>query len=185
MVVLGASTGGPHAITALLRALPHDFPVPMAIVVHLPPGYTEAFANRLDHESALEVVEAREGMSLTPGRVVIARAGIHMRVVAEGDGWTTELNPAPTDSLHRPSVDVLFESAARQVGARTLGVVLTGMGSDGLHGSRAIHALGGRILTEAESSAVVYGMPRCVFEAGLAHAEARIERMAELIVAEL
>jgi two-component system chemotaxis response regulator CheB len=108
-----------------------------------------------------------------------------MRVVSEGEGWVTELSSAPSDSLHRPSVDVLFESAASRVGARTLGVVLTGMGSDGLLGSRAIHAVGGRILTEAESSSVVYGMPRCVFEAGLAHGEARIEHMAALIVAEL
>jgi two-component system chemotaxis response regulator CheB len=185
MVVVGASTGGPHAITALLRALPVGFPVPMAIVVHLPPGYTEAFAKRLDGECALEVVEAREGMALTPGRVVIARAGSHMRVVAEGGGWVAELSSAPADSLHRPSLDALFESAARQVGARTLGVVLTGMGSDGLLGSRAIHAAGGRVLTEAESSSVVYGMPRCVFEAGIAHAEARIEHMAALIMSEL
>jgi two-component system chemotaxis response regulator CheB len=183
MVVLGTSTGGPHAVGALLRALPADFPVPIAIVVHLPAGYTEAFAKRLDGESALDVREAEDEMPIARGRVVIARGGIHMRLRARDDGWVVALGTQPADSLHRPSVDVLFESAAEQVGARTLGVVLTGMGNDGLLGSRAIHAAGGRLLTEAASSCVVYGMPRCVFEDGIALAEAPLERMAELLQA--
>lgn len=185
MVVLGASTGGPHAVSDLLRSLPKEFPVPMAIVLHLPPGYTEALAKRLDAQCALAVIEARQDLPLEAGVVVIARAGIHLRVRPRAEGWVADLSPAPVDSLHRPSVDVLFESAAEHVGARTMGVVLTGMGSDGLLGSRAIHAAGGRILTEAESSSVVYGMPRCVFEDGIALAEAPIERMAELILAQL
>jgi two-component system chemotaxis response regulator CheB len=109
-----------------------------------------------------------------------------MRVLALGtEGWVTELNMGPAGSLHRPSVDALFESAAERVGRKTLGVVLTGMGHDGLIGSRAIHAVGGRILTESESSCVVYGMPRSVFEDGIAHAEAPLEGMAERIIAEL
>jgi two-component system chemotaxis response regulator CheB len=185
MVVLGASTGGPHAIGALLRALPADFPAPVAIVVHLPPGYTEAFAKRLDGECALEVREAEHRMPLAAGRVIVARAGVHMRLHSWQDGFRVDLGQAPYDSLHRPSVDVLFESAAEQVGARTLGVVLTGMGNDGLLGSRAIHAAGGRILAEAASSCVVYGMPRCVFEDGIAYAEAPLDRMAELLIASL
>lgn len=185
VVVVGASTGGPHAVTALLRALPKGFPVPMAIVIHLPPGYTEAFARRLDGECALAVVDARHDLPLEAGTVVIAQGGIHMRIRARGDGWVVDLDGAPVESLHRPSVDVLFQSAAEQVGKRTLGVVLTGMGDDGLRGSRAIHAVGGRVLTEAESSSVVYGMPRCVFEDGIADAQAPIEGMAELILARL
>ena len=185
MIVMGASTGGPHAVTNLLRALPENFPVPMAIVLHLPIGFTEAFAKRVDGDCALSVVEARQDLPFEPGVVVIARAGIHLRVRARAGGWVADLEPAPFDSPHRPSVDVLFESAAEHVGMRTLGVVLTGMGNDGLRGSRAIHAVGGRVLTESESSSVVYGMPRCVFEAGIALAEAPIEQMAELILGQL
>lgn len=185
MVVVGASTGGPHAITALLRALPRGFPAPIAIVVHLPPGYTEAFARRLDGDCALEVVEARHDLPLAAGTVVIAQGGVHLRVRALGSGWAVDLDGPRVQSLHRPSVDVLFQSAAEQVGKRALGVVLTGMGNDGLAGSRAIHAAGGRILTEAESSSVVYGMPRCVFEDGIAEAEAPLDGMAKLILAQL
>lgn len=185
MVVLGASTGGPHAVHTLLRALPKGFPVPLAIVLHLPPGYTEPFAKTLDAECALSVVEASHDLQLEAGMVVIARAGIHMRICARGGkGWVTELAEAP-QSLHRPSVDVLFQSAAQHVGKRTLAVVLTGMGDDGLLGSRAIHAVGGRILTESESSAVVYGMPRCVFEDGISHAQSPLEHMAEMILQQL
>ncbi len=185
MVVVGASTGGPHAISALLRALPKDFPVPMAIVVHLPPGYTEAFARRLDGDCELDVVEAQDDLCLVAGTVVIARAGFHLRICPDAGGWKAGLNLAPADSLHRPSVDVLFESAAEHVGSGALGVVLTGMGNDGLNGSRAIHAAGGRILTEAESSSVVYGMPRCVFEDGIALQQVPLEGMLEAILEQL
>jgi two-component system chemotaxis response regulator CheB len=108
-----------------------------------------------------------------------------MRVRSSDGGWALELGRQPSDSLHRPSVDSLFLSAAEHVGARTLGIVLTGMGNDGLVGSRAIHAAGGRVLTEAASSCVVYGMPRCVFEDGIAYAEAPLDRMAELLLAHL
>ncbi|HSO36755.1 MAG TPA: chemotaxis protein CheB, partial [Labilithrix sp.] len=99
MVVIGASTGGPRAITELLRALPASFPVPVGIVVHMPPGYTDAFANRLDRECALQVVEAKDGTTLRAGVVVIARAGIHMKVRKAGAGWAVELDVEPMDAL--------------------------------------------------------------------------------------
>ncbi len=185
MLVLGASTGGPHAVSALLSALPAAFPVPIVIVLHLPAGYTDAFARRLDAESALHVVEAEHGLALAPGTAVIAMGGTHMRVRRVDDGWAVDLNPEPLESLHRPSVDVLFESAAAHVGARTLGVVLTGMGNDGVIGSRAIRAAGGRILTEAASSCVVYGMPRCIVDEGLSTAQAPLDGMAEMIFTHL
>jgi two-component system chemotaxis response regulator CheB len=182
MVVIGASTGGPQALTQLLGALPADFSVPIAVVLHMPEGYTEAFARRLDADCALSVSEASEGLALRPGAVVVARAGIHLALAAgAGSGLVAELAVGPLDTPHRPSVDVLFQSAARMLGAGVLGVVLTGMGSDGLAGSRAIRQAGGQVLTEAEESCVVYGMPRSVVEAGLSSAEATIERMATLI----
>jgi two-component system, chemotaxis family, protein-glutamate methylesterase/glutaminase len=182
LVVIGASTGGPQALTQLVRALPANFPVPIAIVLHMPEGYTEAFARRLDADCALRVSEASEGLPFEAGAVVVARAGMHLALMTASERvLVAELAITPLGMPHRPSVDVLFESAARALGGGVLGVVLTGMGSDGLAGSRAIRSAGGQVLTEAERSCVVYGMPRSVVEAGLSSAEAPIERMATLI----
>ena len=185
VVLVGTSTGGPQAHTRLLRALPADFPAPIVIVLHIPPGYTEGLAARLDAECAVDVAEAREGMLLRPGLAIIALAGMHLYLVNRGGQTRVHLDAEPVASVHRPSVDVLFESAARSLGSRSLGVVLTGMGDDGLAGSRAIVQAGGRVLTEAEASCVVYGMPRVVKEAGLSAGEARLEDMAAAIAAEL
>ncbi|MEJ7729653.1 MAG: chemotaxis-specific protein-glutamate methyltransferase CheB [Polyangiaceae bacterium] len=182
LVVISASTGGPQAITALLRALPARFPVPLAVVVHMPLGYTEAFAQRLDAACDLDVLEARDGLPLRPGLAIIARAGAHLVVTAaEGQGWACRLDAQPDSAPHRPSVDALFESAAREAKNGTLGVVLTGMGADGRQGAGAIRAAGGRVFTESESSCVVYGMPRSVVDAGFSDAQSTIEGMAALI----
>ncbi len=181
LVVIGTSTGGPPALARLLAALPGDFPVPIALVLHIPVEYTGPFAARLDAASGLEVVEAFDGAALRPGRVVVARGGVHLKVGRGEGGLVCRLEAEPNDSLHRPAVDVLFASAAAVTGARTLGVVLTGMGDDGLAGARAIRAAGGRVLTEAESTCVVYGMPRAVDEARLSNGSAPISEMAALL----
>jgi two-component system chemotaxis response regulator CheB len=185
VVVIGTSTGGPQALTRLVASLPQDFPVPVAIVLHLPPGYTEAFARRLNDEGALEVVEASANLEMTAGRVIVARAGLHLKLRRDGTTVRTVFDAAPADVPHRPSVDVLFRSAAEVYGAGVLGVVLTGMGDDGLQGARAIRAAGGELVTEAEASCVVYGMPRCVDEAGLSSASAPISEMAQTILQRL
>lgn len=185
IVVIGTSTGGPQALTHLLAALPADFPVPLAIALHIPSGYTEELAKRLDRGSRIEVVEASQGLVLRPGLAVLARGGMHLKLERREAVGSARLDLEPSSEMHAPSVDVLFESAAAHYGSRALGVVLTGMGNDGLRGARAIHAAGGRVLTEAEPSCVVYGMPRVVREAGLALAEARLEEMAEAIVRHL
>ena len=166
LVLIGTSTGGPQALTRVLAALPENLAAPVAMVLHIPVGYTEALAHRLDQVSRLEVVEAVEGIELRPGRAVLARAGMHLKVRRTGDRLTGHLDVLPARP-HTPSVDELFLSAAHAIGANTLGIVLTGMGDDGLEGSRAIAAAGGMLLTEAPSSCVVYGMPRVVYEAGL------------------
>lgn len=177
VLVIGTSTGGPQALTQILSTLPGDFPLPIAVVVHIPPGYTQALAQRLDQVSALSVAEAWDGLELRPGLAVIARAGMHLRLERLGERAFARLDLSPVMTPHRPSVDVLFESAAAEFKAGALGVVLTGMGDDGLQGARALREAGGKLLTEAESSCVVYGMPRCVYEAGLAEAEAPLEQM--------
>lgn len=181
LLVVGASTGGPQAITRLLKSMPADFPAPIAVVVHLPAGFTQSFAERLDQECAIHVVEATEGVRLTPGVAVIARGGWHLRVMRDAAGLYGSVSLQPT-SLHRPSVDQLFSSAAAAAPGRTLGVVLTGMGDDGLVGSRQLAEGGSTLLVETEASCVVYGMPRVVFEAGLAKAEFPIQDMAAAVI---
>jgi len=181
VVVVGTSTGGPQALTRLLTSLPADFPLPIAIVLHIPVGYTEAVADRLDRGCRVTVLEAFEGLELLPGMAVIARAGFNLRIERAGERLACRLDERATGSWHMPSVDALFESAAATCGRRTLGVVLTGMGNDGLIGSRKIHDQGGVVLAESEASSVIYGMPRCVQDAGLASAQADIDDMGALI----
>src|SRR5215217_1306881 len=185
LVVVGTSTGGPQALTRLLSMVPADFPAPMALALHIPPGYTEAVARRLDALCPLEVREAEDGLELRPGRVVLARAGQHLKIERHGALTLGRVDRHPVQMPHHPSVDVLFESAARTWGKDTVGLVLTGMGDDGREGARAIRAAGGTILTESESSCVVYGMPRAVDEAGLATATAPLDGMMALLLAQL
>ena len=158
--------------------------MPIVVVVHMPTGYTAAFANRLDEDCALRVVEASDGLALGPGLAVIARAGSHLHIGASEDGLRCRLDLRPIDTTHRPSVDVLFRSLA-PLGSEVVAVVLTGMGDDGAAGARELREAGGTVLAESESSCVVYGMPRVVKEAGLVHAEAPIEAMADLIAKQL
>jgi two-component system chemotaxis response regulator CheB len=176
VLVLGASTGGPQALTRLVAELPEDFPIPIAVALHMPVGYTASLSERLDGHSRLHVVEAYTGLALTPGVVAIGRAGMHLKL-AGGSHPQVVLDAMPAATAHHPSVDVLFESAAAAFGARVLAIVLTGMGDDGLKGARLLRAAGADILTEAEGSCVVYGMPRAVAEAGLSSKAVSLERL--------
>jgi two-component system chemotaxis response regulator CheB len=180
LVMIGTSTGGPQALTRLLAALPADLDAAVAVVLHIPVGYTEALARRLDQSSPLEVVEAYDGIELRARRAVLARAGFHLKIEREGGRLLGRLDPLPIRP-HTPAVDEMFASGARAAGANCLGVVLTGMGDDGLAGARAIAAAGGSLLTEAASSCVVYGMPRVVFEAGIGARQAPLDRIASEI----
>jgi two-component system chemotaxis response regulator CheB len=181
LVAVGTSTGGPAALSRLLSALPSDFPAPLALALHIPPGYTEALAKRLDGQSGLEVVEAVDGMELRPGRAVLARAGMHLKVERDGERAWARLDRLPASTPHHPSVNVLFESVAAGWGADAVGVVLTGMGDDGLLGAGAIRAAGGRVLTESAETCVVYGMPRVVDEAGLSNHSVSLKELPALL----
>jgi len=185
IVVIGVSTGGPQALKFLIPRFPLNLPVAVAIVLHMPVGYTAMYAARLNELCALEVKEAAEGDVAEPGVVLLAPAGRHLTFRRSGDLVRAHLDLRPLDTPHRPSVDVLFESAAEVFGARTLGVVMTGMGTDGREGARAIKARGGRVLSEAEASCVVYGMPRSIVEAGLSDASVPLEGLAGAIVEKL
>ena len=182
LVVIGISTGGPQALKRLIPQLPESFPVPIVMVMHMPVGYTEMYAAKLNELSQLEVREAAEGDEIKPGHVFLAPAGRHMTFRREAGGKVvTHLDARPFDMLHRPSVDVMFQSAAEVYGNRVLGVVMTGMGSDGKEGAAWIKSQGGLVFTEAESSCVVYGMPNVVMEAGLSDRSVALEDMARAI----
>jgi two-component system chemotaxis response regulator CheB len=183
VIALGISTGGPQALKYLIPQLPADLSVPMVIVMHMPVGYTEMYAQKLNEMAALKVVEAREGEPVEPGVALIAPAGRHLTLRRQASGTVvTHLDARPFDSPHRPSVDVMFQSAAEVFGSRTLGVVMTGMGSDGKQGAAWIKSQGGLIFTEAEQSCVVYGMPWSVVEAGLSDKSIPLEQMAQSIL---
>ena len=183
VVVIGVSTGGPQGLKSVIPRLPANFPAPVLIVLHMPVGYTESYAKRLDDVSALAVTEAHDGDPVRAGRVLLAPAGRHLTLSRQLDGTVrTRLTVSPLDTPHRPSVDVLFQSAADVYGDRVLALVMTGMGDDGRQGAAWIKARGGSVLTESEETCVVYGMPRAVVEAGLSDDSVRLDRMTEAIV---
>jgi len=182
IVVLGISTGGPQALRYLVPEFPTHFPVPLVMVLHMPVGYTAFFAEKLAEVSQLPVREASDGCIVHPGEALLAPAGRHLSFRRGADGQVSvQLSVQPLDKPHRPSVDVMFQSAAQVFGRRVLGVVMTGMGDDGKEGARWIKAQGGTILTESEESCIVYGMPRSVVESGLSDASFPLTSMAEEI----
>jgi two-component system chemotaxis response regulator CheB len=182
VIVIGISTGGPQALKYLVPRIPSDFPLAIAIVMHMPVGYTELYAKRLNELSALEVVEAHEGAEVRKGRVLLAPAGRHLTFIRTNSSVVAHLDARPFDTLHRPSVDVLFRSAAEVFGNGVLGVIMTGMGSDGREGSSFIKSKGGIVFAEAEESCIVFGMPRAIIDAGLASRTIPLHRMADAIL---
>jgi two-component system, chemotaxis family, protein-glutamate methylesterase/glutaminase len=183
VVVIGVSTGGPQALRSLLPRFPADFPVPVVMVLHMPIGFTALYAEKLDEICELEVREAAEGDELRPGLCLLAQAGMHLVLRKGRDGTVvTHLSREPDQSLHRPSVNALFQSAAEVYGERVLAVVMTGMGNDGKEGAAWVKAQGGTVLTEAEESCVIYGMPQAVVEAGLSDASIPLDRLAQGII---
>jgi two-component system chemotaxis response regulator CheB len=168
VVAIGVSTGGPDALARVLPVLPANFPVPIVIAQHMPPIFTSQLASRLSAKSSLPVRECVSGEALTPGCAVIAPGDSHMVVSQENGVLLLKTHQGPRENFCRPSVDVLFHSIARVFGARTLAVVLTGMGQDGLKGCETLRRLGARIYVQDEASSVVWGMPGFVARSGLA-----------------
>ncbi|MGA2807674.1 MAG: chemotaxis response regulator protein-glutamate methylesterase [Terracidiphilus sp.] len=172
VVAIGVSTGGPAALDVLLPALPENFPLPVLVVQHMPEMFTRLFADRLNRRCRLPVREAAEGDPVRPGVIYIAKGNWHMEVLAAariGSPPTLHLNQAAPENHCRPAVDALFRSVAAVYGARVLGVVLTGMGSDGMIGCRIIRDQGGSVVAQDQATSAVWGMPGAVANAGLAH----------------
>jgi len=169
IVCIGTSTGGPKALQHILPMLPANLAAPVVIVQHMPPGFTGPFARRLDSLCPNHVKESEPNEPLLPGVIYIARAGQQIRVLRRGSGGSVSMSLTPPNTPHIPSVDVFMLSAADQFAQHAMGVILTGMGSDGQQGMGAIYRAGGYTLGEDERTCVVYGMPRACAEAGILH----------------
>ncbi|MGC8628215.1 MAG: protein-glutamate methylesterase/protein-glutamine glutaminase [Acidimicrobiales bacterium] len=167
-VVIGSSTGGPNALGVVVPLLPADLAVPVLVVQHMPPVFTRLLAERLGSQSALQVCEAQDGMAVEAGHLYVAPGALHMVVQGPGKNPTVRLDDSPPENSCKPSVDVLFRSAAHAWGEGVLAVVLTGMGQDGLLGAREVISAGGAVIAQDEASSVVWGMPGAVVKAGLA-----------------
>lgn len=178
VVAIGVSTGGPRALADVIPRLPGDFPVPIVLVQHMPEVFTRLLAERLDSSSQLSVVEAAEGMRITPGGVWIAPGGYHMALQRVGTEVQVHLNQDPPENSCRPAVDVLFRSVAALYGAHTLAAIMTGMGQDGMLGCEAIRDTGGQIIAQDEDSSVVWGMPGAVVDADLADRIVELDQLA-------
>lgn len=181
IILIGASTGGVEALRTVLPSLPRGLP-PIAIVQHISPYFSKAVAARLDSLSPFEVHEAEDGMILRRGMCVIAPGDFHMAVSWTGEGYRTRLMQSPPVHHCRPSVDVLFRSAAEAAGSRVVAALLTGMGSDGALGMEAIHRAGGRTIAEHERTCVVYGMPRAAIETGAVDQVVPLPQIATAII---
>jgi len=182
VVAIGVSTGGPPAVQKVLAALPADFPASIVIAQHMPQAFTGPFAKRLDGLCKVSVKEAEPGDRLKPGCVFIAPGGRHLVLKQMMSRVELEIATEPASSLYKPSANVLIGSAANAVGRRALGVILTGMGNDGMEGIRALKQKGGRALAQSDATCVVYGMPKAIVDAGLSDEIVDIDDMAQAIM---
>ncbi len=182
MIAVGSSTGGPPALQAIIPRLPRNLPVGMVIAQHMPATFTKSLADRLDSLSRVAVREAEHGDPVEPGTVLIAPGGRHLTVKKYGVRANVVISDEPSTTLYKPCVDVTLNSVADNFGRATMGVILTGMGSNGVVGIRSIRDRGGVVIAQDEESCVVYGMPRAVIEAGLASHIAPVENIASEVL---
>ena len=182
VIAIGVSTGGPNALQYLLSQIPSDFPGTLLIVQHMPEGFTEMFARRLDECCAIDVQEARSGDLLIAGRALICPGNRHMMVRRMPRGDMVVLTDAPPVNGHRPSVDVLFHTVAQEFGPTSVGVLMTGMGEDGAEGLGAIKSAGGMTVAQSEETCVVSGMPRAAILKGFAQRILPLEGLGSFLV---
>ena len=183
VIAIGISTGGPNALQYLLAQIPADFPATFVIVQHMPEGFTDMFARRLDECCALEVQEAHSGDLLIAGRALICPGNRHIMVRRMPRGDMVVLSDTPPINGHRPSADVLFHSVAQEFGLTSVGIIMTGMGEDGAEGMGAIKSSGGATIAQSEESCVVSGMPRAAIQRGYIHKVLPLDGLAAHLIA--
>jgi two-component system chemotaxis response regulator CheB len=182
LVAVGASTGGPPALQTFLQTLPRHLPVAYLVAQHMPENFTRAFSDRLNRYTGLEVSEARGGEIVEPGRVFVAPGGKNLLVVRKGQMLKTEVEDVEPGAKYVPSIDAMFRSAAETMGSKAMGILLTGMGSDGREGIRAIKQCGGKTVAESEETAVIFGMPKEAIDSGGVDAVLRLDEIAGEVV---
>lgn len=182
IVAIGISTGGPKALAELIPCLPKDLRTPVVIVQHMPSEFTAALAESLDRKSALTVIEAENGMALRGGTVFIAPGGKQMKVVNTSGKSVLEINSDPPENHCQPSVDYLFRSISKVYGKHALGIIMTGMGSDGVLGLRLMKRLGAQVIAQDKQSCVIFGMPGEAINAGVVDSVVPLDHIASEIV---
>lgn len=183
LVVIGVSTGGPPVVQKIMSALPGDLPACVLIAQHMPASFTGPFAKRLDGVSKFEITEAKNGDKLRNGHAYVCPGGKHIGLRMNGPLPEVAVTDEPRDALYKPTVNVLMETAGKLMGRRTVGVMLTGMGSDGVDGAKILRDNGGTLIAQSEASCVVYGMPKAVVDANLANVVLDADDIAQAIVA--
>lgn len=179
VIAIGASTGGTEAIATILKEFGPDIPGTV-LVQHMPPGFTEIYAGRLNDQCRVTVKEAKHGDKVIPGQVLVAPGGdCQMRLVKVNGVYQVEIQPGPKVSGHCPSVDVLFESVAKAAGSRAIGIILTGMGADGAKGLLEMHKAGAKTIGQDESTCIVYGMPKAAYEIGAVDHQEQLNNIAK------
>ena len=184
IVAIGISTGGPNALQYVLSQLPSDFPGAILVVQHMPEGFTEMFARRMNECCSIDVKEARSGDLVTAGRVLICPGNRHMRLRRAPLGSMVVLSDEPQVNGHRPSVDVLFRSVALECGSNSLALIMTGMGEDGADAMGAVKAAGGMTLAQDEQSCIVFGMPKAAIERGHVMRVVPLDALANTLIAQ-
>ncbi len=181
MLAIGSSTGGPPALEKILPALPADFPMPVVVAQHMPLVFTQSMSKRLDEVCPMKVVHADHGTPILAGQIHIAPGAQHLHVTRRAGRLFANVSDEPKDAAYKPSVSALFESCATVTARQTLGIVLTGIGDDGLTGAKTLHGLGATLIAQDEASSVVYGMPRAIAEANIAAAQLNPEAIAAML----
>ncbi|MDR1612573.1 MAG: chemotaxis response regulator protein-glutamate methylesterase [Planctomycetota bacterium] len=181
LVAIGASTGGTEALKAVLYKMPVDCP-PIMIVQHMPGTFTKAFAERLNRQTPIEVLEAEDGMEVKAGRAIIGNGNLHLLIRRSGSRWLAETREGPLVCRHKPSVEVLFNSFAKQVGQNAIGVMLTGMGRDGADAMKNMRDAGARNIAQDEKSCVVFGMPKEAIKVGAVEKIVPLDKLADMVI---
>jgi two-component system chemotaxis response regulator CheB len=176
-VVVGISTGGPEVLNKIIPKIPKHFPIGMAIVQHMPPHFTRSLADRLNSISTVYVKEAEHGEFMEPGKVLIAPGGRQMTFCGDRSNVRIEISDDPVNALHKPSADIMMKSAAATFQGPLLGVIMTGMGKDGVEGLKYIKLKGGYVIAQDEESCIVYGMPQAALEEGVVDSMVSLEKI--------
>jgi two-component system chemotaxis response regulator CheB len=181
-VAIGVSTGGPTALYQIIPKLPEEFPAGIVIVQHMPPGFTKPLAERMDKNSNILVKEAEMGDEVAPGVALIAPGGSHLFLERKGSKVIANTDPEPSDLIHIPSIDLTFSDVAEVYRHRSLGIILTGMGKDGVEGLQKMKEYGAKSIAEDESTCVVFGMPEVAIQRGIIDRVAPVYDIAEIIM---